>query len=97
LIDSLLRRDYFRFMLKKYPSYCFVNSTEHYEEDINIIKKWTNGQTDCDLVNDIIIKLNETGYLNEQERIFVATYFIYNLKQHWLCGTTRLEQQLIAC
>lgn len=95
LIDNLLKRDYFRFMLKKYPNYYFINTTATKSANEEIISIWTEGKTENDIVNSIIQKLNNTGYLNNQERIYISTYFIYVLKQNWLIGAAWFEQQLI--
>ena len=94
LIDNLLRRDYFRFMLKKFPNCYFINECENVE-DINLIKAWTEGTTDNVTINTIMNKLNTTGILNAQERIYTSLYFIYELKQNWLVGASWFEQQLI--
>ncbi len=95
LIENLLRRDYFRFMLKKYPNYYFKNTSSNKEYDPIIVEKWTQGKTDNAFVNHIMQKLNTYGILNEQERNYTATYFIYELKQNWLIGAAWFEQQLI--
>lgn len=94
LLDHLMRRDYFRFMLKKFPNCYFINQKEA-EQDQDRIQQWTTASTDNDMVNSLMTKLNETGLLSEQERLFVSTYFIYELKQNWLVGAAWFEQQLI--
>lgn len=95
LTDCLLRRDYFRFMLKKYPNCYFNNAESTYDTDDKLVEKWIIGNTDNSLVNTIMQKLNNTGILNEQERIFTATYFIYEIKQNWITGASWFEEQLI--
>lgn len=94
LIDNLLRRDYFRFMLKKFPNCYFINQ-EDQSVDENVIRKWMDAETDSEAINSIMHKLNTTGIINMQERIYTALYFIYELKQNWLVGAAWFEQQLI--
>lgn len=95
LIDNLLKRDYFRFMLKKFPNCYFINTSPTKEKNDDIIKNWIEGKTENNAVNSIMHKLNNTGFLNDQERVFIGTYFIYALKQDWLIGAAWFEQQLI--
>lgn len=95
LLENLLRRDYFRFMLKKYPNCFFINHSKNYSIKEDLIEKWTTGTTDNNVVNKVMYKLNHSGFLNEQERTYTATYFIYELKQNWLIGASYFEQQLI--
>jgi len=95
LIDNLLRRDYFRFMLKKFPNCYFINTTGKKNNDVDLIQKWTAGETENPLINTIMHKLNKTGTLNEQERNYTSGYFIYELQQNWLIGAAWFEQQLI--
>jgi len=95
LIDNLLRRDYFRFMLKKYPNSYFVNNYSSKDNNKLLIDCWIKGKTENKKVNSIIQKLNNTGILNEYERTYIAYYLIYELKQNWLIGAAWFEQQLI--
>ncbi|MCI0921373.1 deoxyribodipyrimidine photo-lyase [Sphingobacterium rhinopitheci] len=95
LLDNLLIRDYFRFMLKKYPNSVFINHSKSYSIDNVLIEKWITGKTDNEVVNNIMYRLNNSGVLNEQEQTYTATYFIYELKQNWLIGAAYFEQQLI--
>lgn len=95
LIDNLFRRDYFRFMLKKHPNCYFINKNEEHYMDSNAIKNWTLGNTEDDYVNSTMLKLNSTGILNEEELVYIALHFIYELNQNWLIGASWCEQQLI--
>lgn len=95
LLENLLRRDYFRFMLKKYPNCYFINTAKSNDMDEESVQQWATGTSNNDIVNRIMHKLNHSGILNEEERVYTATYFIYELKQNWLIGASYFEQQLI--
>ncbi|WP_164122145.1 MULTISPECIES: deoxyribodipyrimidine photo-lyase [Sphingobacterium] len=92
-IESLMMRDYFRFMLKKYPNCYFKNKQEPSEN--NSLSLWTQGLTDSQTVNNLMLKLNKTGRLTRKEREITALYLIYELNENWLAGAAWFEQQLI--
>ena len=94
IIDNLYLRDYFRFMLKKYPNRYFIannNKTSSTETTNN----WKSANTNNEIINDLMKKLNKTGNLTKHERELSALYFIYELKQNWLDGAAWFENQLI--
>lgn len=95
LLDKLLQRDYFRFMVKKHPICYFKNTTAINNQDPTLISKWTQGDTEDETVNSIMKKLNEKGILSTQEQAYTASYFIYELQQNWLIGAAWFEQQMI--
>lgn len=92
-IESLMMRDYFRFMLKKHPN-CYFKSEQGPSENNNL-SLWTKGLTDNETVNNLMLKLNETGRLTRKEREITAMYLIYELNENWLAGAAWFEQQLI--
>lgn len=94
LVDNLLRRDYFRFMLKKYPNCYFINKDKQML-DKNLFDSWSQGKTENETLNAIMRTLNTTGILNAEERMYASLYFIYEIKQNWLAGAAWFEQQLI--
>lgn len=95
LIDNLLWRDYFRFMVKKDPSCYFINNTDIKNYDPNTVNSWTQGETENSTVNNMMTKLNTEGTLRMQEQELLASYLIYELNQDWLIGAAWFEQQLI--
>lgn len=92
-IENLMMRDYFRFMLKKYPNCYFKSKLEPSENNSLLI--WTQGLTDSQAVNNLMSKLNKTGRLTRKEREITAMYLIYELNENWLAGAAWFEQQLI--
>ena len=92
-LENLMVRDYFRFMLKKYPNCYFINTQRR--PDNNSLPVWTSGQTSCETVNNLMSKLNTTGRLTRTERETVALHLIYELNENWLAGAAWFEQQLI--
>lgn len=93
-LENLLMRDYFRFMLKKYPN-CFFKCYNQSEADTESVSKWTNAQTELPIINKYINKLNTEGTLTTREREIVALHFIYELGLPWSIGAAWFEQQLI--
>lgn len=94
LLDGLLWRDYYRFMLKKFPNRYF--KTQNLDgQNPEILESFVNARTNCDYVNELVEKINKSGELNRDEREYLALYFVYALKQNWLNGAAFFEQQLI--
>lgn len=94
VFDGLLWRDYYRFMVKKYPNFYF-KSKEKVSGDEQLVASFVSGQSADTYVNELIDKLNATGELSRDEREYVALYFVYELNQDWLTGAAYFEQQLI--
>ncbi|NGF56347.1 deoxyribodipyrimidine photolyase [Parapedobacter sp. SGR-10] len=94
ILDGLLRRDYFRFMLKKFSNRFFMN-TETSISDPDLLQKWALGQTENEGINKLMRTLNETGNLSYKDREILGLHFIYEYKQNWLDGAAWFEQQLV--
>ncbi|ERJ59734.1 deoxyribodipyrimidine photo-lyase [Sphingobacterium paucimobilis] len=92
-LENLMLRDYFRFMLKKYPN-CYFKSKGKSPEHA-ALASWTSGDTSNSVVNTLILQLNTTGRLTRREREIVAMHLIYELNEDWLAGAAWFEQQLI--
>lgn len=101
LIFELLWRDYFYFMMKKYPTNFFTSNGinkrnfSNNKHDAVLFEKWKNGQTENDFINANMIELNQTGFMSNRGRQNVASYFCHNLKLDWRYGAAYFEQQLI--
>ncbi|MEI8053897.1 MAG: DASH family cryptochrome [Bacteroidota bacterium] len=101
LIFELLWRDYFVFMMKKYPTHFFtlngINKRMGLgnKHDADIFEKWKSGQTENDFINANMIELNQTGFMSNRGRQNVASYFCHDLKLDWRYGAAYFEQQLI--
>lgn len=101
LIFELLWRDYFRFVMKKYPTGFFIpkgiatNSKKNNSHNKAIFTKWVNGQTDHDFVNANMRELQLTGFMSNRGRQNVASYLCNDLKLDWRYGAAYFEEQLI--
>jgi len=101
LVFELTWRDFFVFMMKKYPVAFFrlngINrqKTIKNNHDSTIFEKWKNGQTDNDFINANMIELNQTGFMSNRGRQNAASYLCHNLKLDWRYGAAYFEQQLI--
>ncbi|MCA5004772.1 deoxyribodipyrimidine photo-lyase [Sphingobacterium bovistauri] len=93
ILDGLLWRDYYRFMLKKFPN-CYFKTSADVEANNEILATFLEGRTSDTKINSLITKLNGEGMLTRSEREYCALYFIYELKQPWLLGAAYFEQQL---
>ena len=101
LVFELLWRDYFYFMMRKYPTHFFTpNGINKQKVSKNIhepflFEKWKTGQTENDFINANMIELNQTGFMSNRGRQNVASYFCHDLKLNWRYGAAYFEQQLI--
>jgi len=101
LIFELIWRDYFYFMMQKFPTQFFKpNGINKLKGSINkhhevAFEKWKTGQTENDFINANMIELNQTGFMSNRGRQNVASYFCHNLKLDWRYGAAYFEQQLI--
>lgn len=94
IIERLLWRDYYRFMLKKYPNQYFLSNNEVLLDSIKE-DNWRNGTTENDLINAYMHELNNTGNLSYAKREVLALFWVYVYDQDWLRGAAWFEQQLI--
>jgi deoxyribodipyrimidine photo-lyase len=101
LIFELLWRDYFYFMMRKYPTHYFTpnginkGKVSKNKQEPFLFEKWKTGQTENDFINANMIELNQTGFMSNRGRQNVASYFCHNLKLDWRYGAAYFEQQLI--
>lgn len=101
LIFELIWRDYFRFMMKKYPTRLFHRggiSSKHVDagtHDPEVLQRWINGKTGVDFIDANMRELQLTGFMSNRGRQNVASYLCHDLKQDWRYGAAYFEQQLI--
>ncbi|HLS38424.1 MAG TPA: deoxyribodipyrimidine photo-lyase [Sphingobacterium bovisgrunnientis] len=94
VMEGLLWRDYYRFMLKKFTN-CYFKSSEQREDDAQAIESFVDGKTEDSEINSLIDRLNNEGMITRAEREYLALYFIHELKQPWLTGAAFFEKQLV--
>ncbi len=98
---ELLWRDFFRLIGKKYGNTIFQEGgtagryEKEFKEDWQQAEKWMLGQTGIPFIDANMIELNRTGFMSNRGRQNVASFFINDLKQHWLIGAEYFESLLI--
>jgi len=101
LMTSLLWRDYFRFMLKKYPNVFFkskgllkeADSETFLNEDLLI--KWKAGETGEEQIDEAIHRLKTCGNITYAVRRMLARYFTQQVSSNWLIGASFFEEYLL--
>lgn len=94
ILHGLLRRDYYRFMVKKYPAKYFINESETISDPTKLAE-WTEGKTGHAFINAMMDTLNQTGNLSYSDREALGLHLIHEYGQNWLDGAAWFEQQLI--
>lgn len=81
---------------KIFSSYGIYNR-EYYNwaTDMNIVKRWREGNTGIPLIDALMRDMNETGFMPNRGRMIVACYLAMDLKQDWRYGAHYFEEKLI--
>lgn len=101
LVSGLLWRDYYRFMFKKYGNKFFrlEGFSENSATEKAFVKEeflnWASGQTGDAVVDRGMQELIETGYISNQMRTILASYWTNFLGGNWLKGAEWFEENLI--
>lgn len=101
LAVSLLWRDYYRLIGKKYKNLIFVTSGPlgvargNSYIDLDRAEPWLNAQTGVPIVDACLTELILTGYLSHRGRILVANHLVNELKSNWLIGAEYFESLLL--
>jgi len=101
LLTALLWRDYFRFMLKKYPNIFFkpngLQEDKHFSEELdsNAIRKWMSGTTGEEVIDETMAQLLRNGNLTYLNRRLLASYYIQEISSNWLLGASFFEEHLL--
>lgn len=91
---QLIFREFFYNIAKHYPEYIenlWEKGFHNYKRDLD----WEKGNTDYEIVNILMKKLNETGYINNRARMIVANYLLNHSARHWSVGANYFETVLI--
>ena len=98
---ELLRRDYFRFMLKKHSNK-FLQAKESSERllgsegnEEGLFMAWASAKTGIPYIDASINELNATGYISNHSRQNIAAYLINNLEVNWVRGAAYFKEKLI--
>lgn len=100
LMTTLLWRDYFRFMLKKYPNVFFKLKGSQSENpklflDEEKLEQWRSGTTGEQAIDEAIAKLKEEGNITYAVRRMLAKYFTQQVSSNWLIGAAFFEEHLL--
>jgi deoxyribodipyrimidine photo-lyase len=102
LILQLLWRDYFRFMLKKYPNVFFKrhgatkgSNTDPMEDRSAIIEKWQNGQIGNETIDRAMQVLHQTGNLPIELKKIVSSFLLQEYDIDWRQAASYFEEVLI--
>lgn len=100
VIFEMIWRDYFKYISLKYGNDIFkiggiLQRDYHWNNNLEIIQKWINGETKDDFVNANMIELKETGWMSNRGRQNVASYFAKELLQDWRIGAAYFESLLL--
>ncbi len=102
LILQLLWRDYFRFMLKKYPNVFFKrhgatkgNDSLPRENNANILEKWQKGQVGQETIDKAMQLLQQTGNLPIELKKIVSSFLLQEYDVDWRKGASYFEEVLI--
>ena len=100
LYFELLWREYFQWHLVKYQSKLFqFSGTQEARPLTTFIAQrfamWCQGHTPYPIVNACIKQLNQTGFMSNRGRQWVASCLVNELGVDWRFGAAYFEQQLI--
>ncbi len=100
IINELMWRDYFRFMLKKHGALlsgeeCHADGNLLSEHEALLYESWMQGNTLDPVVNACMKELASSGYISEACRYFVGTYLVQKLNLHWSLGSAYFENMLV--
>merc|ERR1712125_127557 len=85
-----------RYGNKVFSSYGIYNRKYYdWKTDLEIVKKWREGNTGMPLVDALMREMNATGFMPNRGRMVVACYLTMDLKQDWRYGAHYFEEKLI--
>jgi len=102
LIFELMWREFFRYVAKKGKKNIFMINgingnifNRNFNSDIDLFKKWCNGETGQEFIDANMVELNSTGFMSNRGRQNVASYLINDLDLNWTWGAAYFESKLI--
>ncbi|MBO9615277.1 MAG: deoxyribodipyrimidine photo-lyase [Dyadobacter sp.] len=101
IITNLLRREFLHWTLLRFGPRMFKPSgvkhhfNRRWKNDNAAFEKWTKGETEDQTINDIIRKLNTTGFITASERESAARYLVDGLDINWTWGAMFFESLLL--
>ena len=102
LIFELMWREFFRYVAKKGKKKIFMINgingnifNRNFNSDIDLFKKWCDGETGQEFIDANMVELNSTGFMSNRGRQNVASYLINELDLNWTWGAAYFESKLI--
>jgi deoxyribodipyrimidine photo-lyase len=101
LVDDLLKRDYFHWILLRYGPRIFkLSGVKHdfstqWEKDQTVFDSWADGKTTDIELNKYMTALKTTGFINARERQYAADYLVNTLRINWTWGAMFFESYLL--
>ena len=102
LIFELMWREFFRYVTKKGKKNIFMINgingnifNRNFNSDIDLFKKWCDGETGQEFIDANMVELNTTGFMSNRGRQNVASYLINELDLNWTWGAAYFESKLI--
>ena len=100
LIDQLIWRDFYYYLLWHYPhsqNGSFHSKFDKLEWDDNtkLFKKWKTGNTGFPLVDAGMRQMNTTGYMHNRVRMVCAQFLVKNLLINWKVGELYFATKLV--
>jgi len=99
-MDELWWHDYYRFMFKKHGNRFFNiqglgSERPEYTGGDEQFFLWKAGNTPNERVNQVMHRLNDTGYIDYSEQMEAAMFLVHELKVEWLRGAAYFEETLL--
>lgn len=101
LFYSLMRRDFHRFMAKKYQELIFAkagpgdDADPRWRNDEHLLQKWIDGKTGVPFIDANMREIKYTGYMSNRGRQNVASFLVKDLQVNWQMGAEYFESVLI--
>ena len=102
LIFELMWREFFRYVTKKGKKNLYMINgingnifNRNFKSDIDLFKKWCDGETGQEFIDANMVELNSTGFMSNRGRQNVASYLINDLDLNWTWGAAYFESKLI--
>ena len=90
-ISEMIWREFSTYLLYHFPKLPIENFNAKFdnftwENNVNFLQKWKDGQTGYPLIDAGMRELAQTGYMHNRVRLVVASFLIKNLNVHWHYG-----------
>jgi deoxyribodipyrimidine photo-lyase len=101
LVNNLRKRDFFKFLALKFGTRLFkeagikLDFARKGNRDRAKLAQWYQGNTENQEVNEIMKKLGKTGFLNQNDRKAIASYFVKDMAMAWTLGAAYFENAMV--